>query len=136
MGTFERVRESEAVAHADELETSLYLYLAGARVQMSKADADQDLAGEYVSSDSLSNYSVHFVHSWGRWTRACVHGDHRRATALRGEVVLEAILTGLVQLASERRLWPIENRDDQHERPAKRQIGCYYSGKQIGGNDR
>src|SRR5436305_13094444 len=42
---FEPIRESEVVAHADELETSLYLHLAPERVQMDRAVKDDDRRG-------------------------------------------------------------------------------------------
>jgi creatinine amidohydrolase/Fe(II)-dependent formamide hydrolase-like protein len=37
------------IAHADEFETSLYLHLAGDRVQMDKAVEDNDRMGKFVS---------------------------------------------------------------------------------------
>ena len=43
MEAFEKIRESKVVAHADEFETSLYLHLAGDRVQMDKAVAENEL---------------------------------------------------------------------------------------------
>src|SRR5438876_606156 len=57
---FQPLRESPVVAHADELETSLYLHLAPERVNMELAAADNDRMGQFVSSDSTGNYPVRF----------------------------------------------------------------------------
>ena len=97
MEEFNKIRESKVIAHADEFETSLYLHLAGDRVQMDKAVKDDDRMGEFVSSDSTMNYFVRFNDYWGRWTKAGVHGD-----------AFEAAVNGLVKLVDELRAWPIE----------------------------
>src|SRR3954452_11407618 len=105
---FERVRESEVVAHADELETSLYLHLAPERVRMEKAVKGDDRMGRFLSSDSTGNYPVRFNDFWGRWTQTGVHGDPTCATAEKGSILFEAAVTGLVELVGELRAWPIE----------------------------
>ena len=53
--TFEPIRESEVMAHADEFETSLYLHLAPDRVKMDLAVAENDRMGKHVSSDSTKS---------------------------------------------------------------------------------
>ena len=97
MEEFQKVRESKIIAHADEFETSLYLHLAGDRVQMDKAVKDDDRMGEFVSSDSTMNYFVRFNDYWGRWTKTGVPGD-----------AFESAVNGLVRLVDELRAWPIE----------------------------
>ena len=119
---FEEVRESEVSAHADEFETSLYLHLAGDRVKMDQAVADNDRMGRFVSSDSTGNYPVRFNDFWGRWTQTGVHGDATKATAEKGRVIYEAAVEGLVQLVDELRDWPIEKRTDMHENPVQADI--------------
>jgi creatinine amidohydrolase len=119
---FARVRESEVAAHADEMETSLYLHLAPERVRMDLAVADNDRMGRFVSSDSTGNYPVRFNDYWGRWTRTGVHGDARVATAEKGRVLFEAAVEGLVQLVDELRAWPIEKRAEMHEGPVQSEI--------------
>lgn len=114
----ESVRESEVLAHADEIETSLYLYLAPDRVRMDEAVADGDVRGRFLSSDSTT--AVHFNDFWGRWTTTGVHGDPRPATAEKGRTVFEAAVAGLCGLIEEWREWPIAERADQHvPRPSK-----------------
>jgi creatinine amidohydrolase len=119
---FEKVRESEVVAHADELETSLYLHLAPERVRMDKAVKDDDRMGRFLSSDSTGNYPVRFNDFWGRWTQTGVHGDATKATAEKGRALFEAAVTGLVELVGELRAWPIEKRQEMHERPVQSDI--------------
>ena len=109
-------------AHADELETSLYLHLAPERVRMDLAVADNDRMGRFVSSDSTGNYPVRFNDYWGRWTRTGVHGDATKATAEKGRILFEAAVTGLVQLVDELRAWPIETRVEMHESPVQSEI--------------
>jgi len=116
---FAGIRESEVVAHADELETSLYLHLAPERVRMENAVADNDRAGRFVSSDSTGNYPVRFNDYWGRWTQTGVHGDATKATAEKGRILFEAAVQGLAQAVDELRSWPIEERRDMHQRPVQ-----------------
>jgi creatinine amidohydrolase len=116
---FETVRESAVIAHADEFETSLYLYLAPERVQMDKACEDNDRMGRFVSSDSTANYPVRFNDYWGRWTRTGVHGDATKATAAKGRHLFEAAVHGLLELVDELRAWPIEKRQDMHTSPVQ-----------------
>ena len=118
---FEEVRESEVAAHADEFETSLYLYLAPDRVQMDKAEKGDDRMGRYVSSDSTSSY-IRFNDYWGRWTQLGVHGDPTVATAEKGRIIFEAAVEGLIEAVDELRAWPIEKRADMHEGPVQKNI--------------
>ena len=110
------------MAHADEFETSLYLYLAPERVQMDKAAADDDVRGKYVSSDSVYTNPVRFNDFWGRWTKLGVHGDPTKATPEKGRVILEAAVEGLIAVAEEWRNWPIAERSDQHTGPVQSHI--------------
>jgi len=116
---FSRVQETEIIAHADELETSLYLHLAPERVRMDRAVAGSDVVGQYVSSDSTSNYPVRFNDYWGRWTRDGVHGDPTKATADKGKVLFQAAVTGLINVVDEWHEWPLAERSDQHTNPVQ-----------------
>jgi len=119
---FAPLRESPVVAHADEAETSLYLHLAPERVRMELAVADNDRMGQFVSSDSTGNYPVRFSDYWGRWTQTGVHGDATKASAAKGRILFEAAVEGLVELVDELRAWPIEKRQDMHQRPVQSEI--------------
>lgn len=116
---FESVRETDVLAHADELETSLYLHLDGERVRFDRAVADDDVAGTHVSSDSWSKYPVRFADYWGRWTKTGVHGDPTKATKEKGRVIYEAAVVGLLELVREWKEWPIAERSDQHAGPTQ-----------------
>jgi creatinine amidohydrolase len=119
---FEPIRETKVMAHADEFETSLYLHLAPERVRMDRAVEDNDHRGQFVSSDSTSNYPVRFNDYWGRWTKTGVHGDPTKATAEKGKVLFEAAVSGLVRLVDELRAWPIAGRHDMHTQPVQADI--------------
>lgn len=118
---FKQIKDTEVIAHADEFETSLYLHLAPERVQMDKAGADDDVRGQYVSSDSTSPY-VRFNDYWSRWTDLGVHGDARTATAEKGKVIFEAAVSGLLEFVEEWRTWPIAERRDFHTHPVQSDI--------------
>lgn len=122
MNAFNDIRESEIMAHADEFETSLYLHLAGDRVQMDKAQEGNDRMGKNLSSDSTGNYPIRFNDYWGRWSDLGVHGDPTVATAEKGRIIFEAAVDGLVNLVDELREWPIEDRQDMHKNPVQSQI--------------
>jgi creatinine amidohydrolase len=119
---FQKVRETRVTAHADEIETSLYLHLAPERVRMDLAVEDNDRMGEFVSSDSTGNYPVRFNDFWGRWTRTGVHGDPTRATAEKGRVLFEAAVNGMLKLVDELRAWPVEKRHDMHKLPVQGEV--------------
>jgi creatinine amidohydrolase len=114
---FEAVRETEVMAHADEMETSLYLHLAEERVRMDRAVADDDVRGRHVTSDSTTK--VRFNDYWGRWTTTGVHGDPRPATRDKGKVIFDAATTALGELVEEWREWPLPPRSDQHRLPVQ-----------------
>ena len=118
---FNQVKQTSVMAHADEFETSLYLHLAPERIRMDRAVAGNDVVGRYMSSDSTSPF-VRFNDYWGRWTRTVVHGDPTAATAEKGKVIWEAVLSRLIELVDEFRDWPIAQRSDQHENPVQAHI--------------
>lgn len=119
---FNKVKDSDIEAHADEFETSLYLHLAPERVQMEHAGADNDVLGKYMSSDSVSRFPVRFNDYWGRWTTLGVHGDATAATAEKGRVIFEAAVSSLVEIVEELRAWPIGVRSDQHTHPVQSRV--------------
>lgn len=121
LDAFAQVQESPVVAHADEIETSLYLHLAPERVRMDQARAGSDVVGAYLSSDSTSPH-VRFNDYWGRWTKLGVHGDPTFATAEKGRLVFEDIVTRLIGVVDEWRAWPLAERSNQHTHPVQADI--------------
>ena len=89
---------------------------------MDKAAADDDVSGQFVSSDSIYTNPVRFNDYWGRWTRLGVHGDPTRATQEKGKVIFEAAVEGLIAVVEEWRAWPIAERSDQHTGPVQSNI--------------
>ena len=122
MEAFEKIRDTDVVAHSDEFETSLYLYLAPERVRMDKAAPDGDVKGKWLSSDSTSDHPVRFSDYWGRWTKTGVHGDPTTATPEKGKTIFEAAVSGLVSVVDEWRSWDIADRSDQHTNPIQAEI--------------
>lgn len=114
---FATCRESDWVAHACELETSVYLALDEANVDMTKAEKDysfpksphfwSDLAGApppgYRNAVSLNEY-------WSTVTRDGVKGDPTVATAEKGRALLAAAADELVDIVQEFRARPIRPR--------------------------
>jgi creatinine amidohydrolase len=81
--------------HADELETSLMLYLQPQAVDMSKATAVDtvDYHSRFFSGDS---FVPALKTTWSTWdihpSRTGVHGDPTSATAEKGRRLFEAIV--------------------------------------------
>lgn len=90
VGPIEReIAEQPGGTHADEIETSMILYIAPDRVDMSKAVADYHPRGKQGwlsrSPDTEETYS-----KTGVW------GDATLATRAKGERVVEAIVAGML----------------------------------------
>ena len=114
---FAGVRESEWVAHACELETSVYLALDPDNVEMDKAEKDtsfnksphfwSDLAG---APPAGYRNAVGLTEFWSTVTRDGVKGDPTKATAEKGRALLAAAAEELVDIVREFRERPIERR--------------------------
>lgn len=84
----EQVQEQEGGSHADEIETSMMLYIAPDSVDMSKAVKDYDprpLPGLTRDPNKASTYSPS-----GVW------GDATLATRAKGEFVVEGMVLGML----------------------------------------
>lgn len=111
---FEAVRESGmgGAAHACELETSVYLYLAADRVRMDKA---QDHYGGAAGTKGSNYLYVDLTKGWGpvkliKWTSTStptgVSGAPTLATAEKGKVILNAAANHLVAFVKEFKAMP------------------------------
>jgi creatinine amidohydrolase/Fe(II)-dependent formamide hydrolase-like protein len=78
--------------------------------------------GRYVSSDSTSEFPLRFNDYWGRWTEDGVHGDPTTATAEKGKVIFEAVVSELVKAVEDWQKFPIAPRSDQHTLPVQSKI--------------
>jgi creatinine amidohydrolase len=114
------VRESErgGMAHACELETSVYLYLDQPRVQMDKARKETGLPkSEFIWMDLLEGSPVLLMDHWTRFSKSGVSGDPTLATPEKGKIVFEAVVTALVRLIHEFKNRPRGELTDHHITP-------------------
>lgn len=115
------IRESESpggMAHACELETSIYLAVAPEFVEMDKAVKDigfptsdlfwHDLAG------GGSGTGIGLMEWWSTLSRTGVMGDPTKATAEKGEKVLNAAAEGLRDIVCELQERKVRRRIDHH----------------------
>jgi creatinine amidohydrolase len=111
-------------AHAGELETSLYLHVAGEYVDMEAATRDlthpesayfhtEDLAGERAPGQSTAATMMPW---WSTVSETGVRGDATVATAEKGEQFVEAAAEGLNELLDAFREYPLREIDDKHGR--------------------
>lgn len=111
-------RESECVAHACELETSLYLALDPEHVYLDKAIQEiaaanrtphfwSDLAG--WSPEGFRN-AVQLNEYWSTVTDNGTMGDPTKATAQKGQLLLDAAVKELVDIVREFKARPIRPR--------------------------
>lgn len=103
--TIDQIRESEkpgGMAHACELETSVYLYLDPARVQMDKAKKEIGISPtRFIWMDLLMSSPLLLMDRWTRFSKTGVAGDPTLATAEKGKKVFEAVVAALIDLVRE-----------------------------------
>ncbi len=111
-------RESEfpgGMAHACELETSMYLYLNPEAVQMDKAQKEIGFhKSKYYWQDLGSGPKVRMMDWWSRISRTGVIGDPTLATADKGQLWFEAAVEALVEFIGEFRAFEVRPREDFH----------------------
>lgn len=83
------VREGAGGTHADEIETSMMLFIAPATVEMSKAVKDYHPSTE----DGLTRDCT----GHGSYSASGIFGDATLATRRKGEMVVRAIVDGVLQ---------------------------------------
>jgi creatinine amidohydrolase len=109
-----RIVESP-ISHACEWETSLYLHLAGERVQMDKAVRDYDIPpSEFFRR--ANNAAVGMMEWWSSFSESGVVGDATLATAEKGAEIFDLTADAFVRLVREFRARPIRPRRDHHNR--------------------
>ena len=114
----EKVRESEqpgGMAHACELETSLYLYLDPARVQMDKASKEIGMPpSRFIWMDLMKASPVLLMDRWSRFSKTGVAGDPTLATREKGEKIFEAVVAALIDLVREFKHYNRASPEDMH----------------------
>jgi creatinine amidohydrolase len=120
------IRESGrgGMAHACELETSVYLHLDAARVQMDKARKDMKMPeSEFIWMDLMEGSPVLLMDEWTRFSKSGVSGDPTLATPEKGAVVFEAVVQAFLRLVREFKNRPRDERTDHHKQPWRPDVG-------------
>lgn len=120
-----KIRESEpgGMSHACELETSMYLAINPDLVDMSQAVSEIDPwptksippYSDLVMGRAAGSSAVAWMPYWSTFSKTGVRGDATRATAEKGEAILEAAAEGIVQLVREMRQLEVKPRVDHHD---------------------
>ncbi len=106
------------MAHAAELETSVYLHLAPERVAMDKAVKDMNLPeSDFVWMDLLQGSPVNAMDHWTRFSKSGVVGDATIATKEKGEKFFEATVEAFLRLVKELKTRKRGDRTDYHTEP-------------------
>jgi creatinine amidohydrolase len=111
------VRESPKgwVAHADEIETSLYLHLRPDGVKRDLAKAENNmLPSDFWWQDLEEGSSLGMMEWWSTFSTTGVLGDPTKASAEKGKVIYEALVERLAALIREFKVRPIRPREDHH----------------------
>lgn len=114
----ERHRESEkgGIAHACELETSLYLYLDESGVRKDKIEDENSLPASNFHWFDLQHGARVVMTPWfSTYTKSGVCGQAKLATKEKGEIFYEATVERLVELILEFKRREISPRHDNHE---------------------
>jgi len=107
------------MAHACELETSVYLHLDRTRVRMDKARKEMGMPdSEFIWMDLMEGSPVLLMDEWTRFSKSGVSGDPTLATAEKGAQVFEAVVEALVRLVREFKRRPRGDRTDHHKAAA------------------
>ena len=84
-----KIKQQTAGTHADEIETSMMLYIAPETVDMSKAARDIPI------SDGPGPLTLDPNNTSGRYSPTGIYGDATLATREKGKIVIEAMVAGI-----------------------------------------
>ncbi len=114
----EATRESDfgGMAHADELETSIYLYLDAGAVNMDKAVDERGYpSGENAHMEWWDDGPLKLMPWWSAFSRTGVQGSPTLATAEKGRSFLEAAVEECVGYIHELKEKPLPRRQEPRE---------------------
>jgi creatinine amidohydrolase len=114
-----RVRDSErgGLAHACELETSLYLAIDPEAVDMTKAVDEQSYPETEHAWMDWSDGSLKCMPWWSSFSRTGIHGRPTLATEEKGTALLDAAVAECVQYVREIKRMPLPARKEPRETP-------------------
>jgi creatinine amidohydrolase len=92
------IAQQEGGSHADEIETSMMLYIAPELVDMNKAAKDYHPGAGGLTRDP---------HGTGAYSPTGIYGDATLATREKGEQVAEAIVKGILRAIEDLRRCPL-----------------------------
>jgi creatinine amidohydrolase len=120
LATVAEVRESEigGMAHACELETSIYLTIDPGAVDMDKAVDEQSFPKGEHSWFDWSDGSLRLMPWWSSFSRTGIQGSPTLATAEKGKAFLDAAVAECVSYVRELRAKPLPERKPPRETPA------------------
>jgi creatinine amidohydrolase len=112
----EEVRDSDrgGMAHACELETSLYLHLHPEAVDMEQAIDERGYPETEHAWMDWSDGPLKLMPHWSSFSESGVQGDASKATAAKGEALFEAAVEEIAGYATELRSLPLPKRKDHH----------------------
>ena len=84
-----KIKQQTSGTHADEIETSMMLYIAPETVDMTKA------ARDIPQNDGPGPLTLNPSNRYGRYSPTGIYGDATLATKEKGKVVVEAMVTGI-----------------------------------------
>jgi creatinine amidohydrolase len=110
----ERDSSRGGMAHACELETSLYLHIDESAVDMDKATDERGFPETEHSWMDWSDGPLKVMPWWSSFSESGVQGDATKATADKGRVLFEAAVDEICSFVSELRNTSIPQRKDHH----------------------
>jgi creatinine amidohydrolase len=112
------VRESDTpggMAHACELETSLYLHIAGDRVIREKIQKEIAVPrSRFIWYDLVDPSPVQMMDWWSTFSHTGVVGDPTLATPEKGQRLFTVLIDRMVDLVREMRARSLKERADLH----------------------
>jgi creatinine amidohydrolase len=99
-----QLRESGrgGMSHACELETSVYLYLDAERVQMDKARKETaQPQSDFIWNDLTDPGPIRMMDYWTCFSKSGINGDPTLATAEKGRIIFEEVVSNFVRFARE-----------------------------------
>ena len=103
------------MAHAGELETSVYLHVDETKVEMDKAEKDLNMpASDFMWLDLVDGSPVNLMEQWSSFSKSGVHGDPTLANKEKGKVVFEAVVQRFLDLVREFKNRRDPERTDNH----------------------
>lgn len=84
-----KIKQQPAGTHADEIETSMMLYIAPETVDMTKA------ARDIPKADGPGPLTLDSANAFGRYSPTGIYGDATLASKEKGKIVVEAMVTGI-----------------------------------------